>query len=124
MSNFVSKLPFGTLSGGAQDDVELVVARDIRKLEIEMGQSAHTLNIPNLVATLNQRHGLVPQESEATLAANVELAYGYIAGQVALPISRAGYASYVADEAVTAVRETVKRLGATAKGVTSKPRHT
>ncbi|WP_071360841.1 hypothetical protein [Massilia timonae] len=120
MSRLIRKIPLGKLSGGAQDDVELVLARDVLKLEREMGQPMHTLNIPSLVKRLNQEHEFVEPHNVPALAANVERAYGYVAEQVPLKISQAGYKSYQADEAVKAVRQSVGRLGATAKEILSK----
>lgn len=122
MATLISKAPLGRLSGGAQDDVEMAIARNTLKLEAAMGQPKNTLNIPSFVASLNEKHALVPAEKVATLAANVERAYAYISEQKALSISRAGYKSYAADEAVKNVRQTVKRLGEAAKDVLSKPR--
>lgn len=124
MSSIISKLPIGTLNGGAQDDVEMRVARDIRKLEVELRQPLNTLNIPNLVAALNQRHAFVPPEAEPKLAANVAHAYEYVTHQVTLPISRAGYKSYQADETVKALGEAVNNLGIAVPNVTSEPRLT
>jgi len=122
MSSLISKIPLGKLTGGAQDDVELVIARDVLKLEAETNQPRNTLNISRLVARLNEQHALVPAEKVPALAANVERAYAYVSEQTPLAISQAGYTSYAADEAVKAIRKTVQRIGVAAKDAISKQR--
>jgi hypothetical protein len=122
MSSLISKIPLGTLKGGAQDDVELVIARNVMKLEQQMGQPKNTFDIPRFVAYLNQQHELVSPEEVPTLASNVERAYGYVSEQAPLAISRAGYESYAADEAFKSVRKKVTRLGIAAKDAISKPK--
>jgi hypothetical protein len=122
MSTLISKALLGRLNGGAQDDVEMAIARNTLKLEAEMGQPKNTLNIPRFVAALNEKHALVPEEKVPVLAANVERAYAYISEQKALSISRAGYKSYAADEAVKNVRHKVKHIADVARDALSKPR--
>lgn len=122
MSSFISKIPLGKLKGGAQDDVELVIARKVMKLEQQMGQPKNTFDIPRFVAHLNEQHELVSPEEMPTLASNVERAYGYVSEQAPLAISRAGYDSYAADQAFKSVQKKVTRLGVAAKEALSKPK--
>lgn len=122
MPSLVSKIPLGKLRGGAQDDVELALARDILKLEAEIGQAKNTLDIAGVLARVNKEHALVSAEELPELAANVKRAYGYVSEQQPLAISRAGYKSYAAEEAVKNVRQKVKHLGDVAKDALSKPR--
>lgn len=121
MTAFIGKLPLGTLNGGAQDDVELALARDVRQLEITQGQAAHTFSIPGFIAAVNQQHALVPKEKEAAFAENVERAYDYVAARTDMGISRAGYRSYQGAELVKGVGEALSQVGSAVKGVLPKP---
>lgn len=94
----------------------------VLKVEAEIGQAKNTLNIAGFVARVNEENALVSVEELPVLAANVERAYTYVSEQRSLAISRAGYKSYAAEEAVKNVRQKVKHLGDVAKDALSKPR--
>lgn len=104
-----------TLNGAAQDNVELALARGIRRIEAEMGQSVNTLNIRDFVAAANERHNFVPETRVDDLAVNVEQAYGYVTSRTPLPISHVAYLSYKADgfkdKVVDTVVGTLQELG-------------
>lgn len=120
----IKDLPLGTLNGAAEENVELAVARDIRKFEVLMGQAIGTLDIPNLVAAINERHGLVPGEKAVDLAANVVRAYNYTTARQPLAISRAGYKSYQAEQWTTGLVEAAREIGSAVSGLLSKPQET
>lgn len=107
----LKEFPLGTLSGAAQDNVEMRIARSIREGEQRLGQPLHTLNIPDLVAAENKRHGFVEPGDVQKFAANVSSAYDYVTTQSPLGISRAGYLSYQAEGVVKAVEQVVQEVG-------------
>jgi hypothetical protein len=104
------------LTGGAQDDVELAVARTIRDVEEKLGQPVGTVDIPKFVTAINERHGLVPAEKVEVLAANVGHAYNYATHQKPCPISRAGYTGYKAEGLIDSVSDAAKQVGAALSG--------
>jgi hypothetical protein len=114
-------LPVGKLTGGAQDAVELALAREIRDIEKKMGQP---VNISNFVAAANERHGLVPKEKESDLTANIEHAYDYVTAQKSLAISRAGHKSYQLEGLKTTVIEVVDKIGSALGGRPPEPEAT
>jgi hypothetical protein len=89
-----------------------------------MGQAVGTLDIPNLVTAINDRHGLVPAEKAVDLAANVVRAYTYTTARQPLAISRAGYKSYQAEQWTTGLGEVVQEIGSALSGLLSKPQET
>lgn len=107
----IKDLPLGHLEGAAQDNVELAIARDIREMEVSLGQPTHTLKIPVLIATANEKHGLVPPENVNQLTTNIERAYDYVTVQTAMPIARAGYKSYQAEDFRKKVGEVFQQIG-------------
>lgn len=104
-----------TLNGAAQDNVELALARGIRKIESQMGQAVHTLNVRDFVAAANQRHNFVPEARVDDLAVNVEQAYSYVTSRTPLPISHVAYLSYrtegLADKVVDSLQDLGSSLG-------------
>jgi hypothetical protein len=120
----IKDLPLGTISGAAEENVELAVARDIREFEVRMGQAVGTLDIPNLLEAINERHGLVPAEKAADLAANVVRAYDYTTARQPLAISRAGYKSYQAEQLTVGLGQAAREIGATVRAFLLKPQET
>lgn len=117
----IKDLPLGKLTGGAQDDVELALARTIRDMEVQLGQP---VDIPKFVSAINERHGLVPADKVADFSANIGHAREYVAHQKPVSVSRAGYGSYKAEGIVESVTEAAQQVGAALSGKVSKPRPT
>ena len=89
-----------------------------------MGQSVGTLDIPNLVAAINERHGLVPVKKAVDLAANVVRSYNYTTAREPLAISRAGYKSYQAEQWTIGLIEAAREIGSALSGLPSKAQET
>jgi hypothetical protein len=81
-------LPLGTVSGTAQDTVEIAIARGIVGLKKEFNQ---TIDILRFIEGENKRHGLVQEDQVAAFAENIKKAHDYVSSQKSVNISRAGY---------------------------------
>jgi len=120
----IKDLPLRTINGASEENVELRVARDIREIEVRMGQRVGTMDIPKFIVAINERHGLVPPEKVDKLCGKhftcLQLydrtaAFGHLACR---------HQSYLAEQWTTGVGEAAHEIGSTMRAYLSKPQKT